>query len=445
MAYSQVKGRRPFERASKIAHTEILNNPVVQEFVAGCTLPAAPQQGQLASLLQDLPAGDGRVTTIIAIDGGSTEQPVRKEFPSASIAFMTFGPLLLTLSDLEEVGSQPFIGPEDMARFRNIERYSLVLPVKGVRAKGCAAFAEGVRRTVHSFLSSTHPELLSALRWLLFNEWLPVPQRPGWEIPRCPYASCTGGAMKVQSGAPSQWACGTCGRDVFISDALRLYERVDEEQGAAGIMSYLLTALEQLVLVHVIRSVWEMKPIVLRQILFVKDGPLAFFGVTAPLQKPMRAMMAFFSDKDEGGPLLNIVGLEKSGPFVEHAAMIEPLLKPKEALLLSNDYIYRYIQPGDPSEQSFGRNTYYGAKVIFKGNANETYVATVPTESYVSDPKWTDLFNAGEVLTVTSQLRCSMYDNALVPVVLANRLVSLADVPSSKILAKFATKGIQTA
>ena len=190
---------------------------------------------------------------------------------------------------------------------------------------------------------------------------------------------------------------------------------------------------------------WEMKPALLREILFVKDGPLAFFGVTAPLHKPMRALMALLGAQDSGKPLMNLVGLEKSGPFVEHAILIEPLLKPTQYLLLNNDYIYRYIQPGDPSEQAFGRDTYYGAKIIFKGEGNDTYVATVPTGDYKSKPTFADLFNGAEVLEVTSRLRCSMYDNALVPIVLANRLVSLADVPSSEILARFAAKQIKVA
>ena len=126
----------------------------------------------------------------------------------------------------------------------------------------------------------------------------------------------------------------------FLADALRLYERIDEELGAGGITSYLLTTLEQLVLVHLIRSIWEMKPSLLQEILFIKDGPLAFFGVTAPLHKPMRALMAFLGAQGGTRPLLNMIGLEKSGPFVEHAVMIEPLLKPREFLLLQNDYTF---------------------------------------------------------------------------------------------------------
>jgi hypothetical protein len=37
-----------------------------------------------------------------------------------------------------------------------------------------------------------------------------------------------------------------------------------------------------------------------------------------------------------------------------------------------------------------------------------------------------------------------MYDNALIPVALANRLVSLSDVPSSRILETFAREVVHT-
>src|SRR6267378_6923476 len=288
MGYGQASGRRPMERASKIAHTEVLNNPVVQQFVNGCTLPAAPGAPDLESRLQALPAGDGRVKNVIAIDGGMTEVAVRREFPSASIVFMTFGPLLLSLDDLATVDRLPFIGPEDMARFKNLQRHSLVVPAKGVRAPGAQGFAEGVRGAIQKFLEKDEPDLLVALKWLLFREWLPSEKRSPWDIPRCPFTSCDFRDLRFQSGGPVAQNCPTCGGSVFLSDGLRLYERIDEEQGAGAIMAYLLTTLEQIVLVHLIRSILKMKPALLREILFVKDGPLAFFGVTAPLHKPMQ-------------------------------------------------------------------------------------------------------------------------------------------------------------
>jgi hypothetical protein len=435
VGYGQIKGRKPFERASKIAHTTILNNPDVQEFVETCTLPSTPEGSQLEALQRPLPVGEKRIEHVIAVDGGMTEVAVRKEFPSASMAFMTFGPLTLTLSDLTELDFQPFIAPEDMAKLKNLQRYSLPLPTKAIRAAGAATFSEGVRGQIQGFMAKKHPELIRALQWLLFREWLPLAQRQVWEVPQCPV--CSHPKIRFETGGPIEAACKACGSKVYLADSLRLYERIDEEQGAGGIMSYLLTTLEQLVIVSIIRQLLDLKPSVLREILLIKDGPLAFFGVVAPIYKPMRELMEYLSDQDNGKPLICLIGLEKSGSFVEHAALIEPLLKKGHYLLPDTEYIYKYIQPGSPSREGFGHNTYYGAKLIFKSNRGDVFVATVPTRSFQAAPKFEDLLNAAEVVRVTSELRCSMYDNALIPVVLANRLVSLADVPSSEILKRF--------
>jgi len=442
MGYGQDKGRKPFERASKIAHAEILNNPEVQAFVSGCTLPSAPENRQLENLQKPIPETEFRVRSVIAVDGGMTEAAVRKEFPSASIAFMTFGPLLLDLKDLRELDRRPFIGPEDMARLKNLTRYSLPLPAKGVRAAGAATFSQGVRRTIHEFLTHKSKELGDSLAWLLFRQWQSESQSMTWSIPRCPSASCSARDIQFTADGPREITCSQCGGPVYLADAMRLYERIDDDQGAGGIMTYLLTTLEQLVLVHIIRTILKVKPSLLREILLIKDGPLAFFGVVAPLRKPMQELMAYLSDRDNGKPLICLIGLEKSGAFVEHASLIEPMLKPDHVLMLSNDYIYKYIQPGDLSGDAFGHNTYYGAKAIFKSSRGDVYVATVPTQSPKPRPTIDDLFNGPEVLRVTAELRCSMYDHALIPVVLANRLVSLADVPSSEILARFARASV---
>jgi len=436
MGYSKVSGRRPYERASRITHSEIVRDPGVITFLEGCTLPALPAPSVLQSQLVAFPPGSGSVRAVIAVDGGLTEGSVRDEYPSATFAFMTFGPLLLNLDDLRSVDRLAFIGPEDMARLKNIQRYMLVLPTRTVLPKGAKNFSEGVRRTVHNFLVAGDGHLMAALRWLAFHGWEQPAARVARDIPRCP-AGCGHAALTFTYQDAIERSCPGCGRAVLLSDVLRLYERIDDDAGAGGILGYLLTALEQLVIVHLIQAIIAMKPATLREVLFIRDGPLAFFGVTAPLHAPMRELMAFLG-RQNGGPLIHLVGLEKSGPFVEHAMMIDDKIGRGQLLMLGDDYIYRHIQPGDPTTHSFGRNTYYGAKCIAKTLSGDVYVATVPTRVHMPKPVFTDTFNLGEVLRVIGELRCSMYDNALLPVVLANRLVSLADVPSSQVLAKFA-------
>jgi hypothetical protein len=303
--------------------------------------------------------------------------------------------------------------------------------------KDVDSFAHGVRKVIHDFLKHGNGHLYKALEWLLTRGWRAKLDRVAWEIPRCPFPDCHQQEIRFRFGDPYEVECPICHRSVYLADGLRLYERIDEEAGAGGILAYLLTALEQIVLVDVIKTIWEMKRSLLHEILFIKDGPLAFFGVTAPLYRPMRDLMEYLN-REEGGPYINLVGLEKSGPFVEHAALIEESLQPGQLLMLSNEYIYRFIEPGDSDRKQFGKNTYYGSKAIFRTELGETYVVSVPTDGYKLNPTTTDLVNGGDVLSAVARLHCSMYDNALVPVVLANRLVSLADVPSARILEKFA-------
>src|SRR5690606_27908200 len=126
---------------------------------------------------------------------------------------------------------------------------------KAIRPKSALSFSEGVRRTIQDFLFGKKKELGLALQWLLFRGWLPEADRPSWEVPRCPATpDCPSGKIPFTFSDPVEMECLYCGKPVFLSDALRLYERIDAEQGAGGIMSYLLTSLEQLVVVHIIRS-----------------------------------------------------------------------------------------------------------------------------------------------------------------------------------------------
>jgi hypothetical protein len=442
------RGRKPFERASKISHAEIINNPVVKSFLEDCTVPHAAEAGVVESLATPVPAAvHDRISTVVAIDGGYTEVPIRDDFPAASITFFTFGPLLFKLEDLRQLDSETFIAPEDLARLKKIERYTLVLPTRNISRK-TKSMRLSVRETLHEFFGAAvgqDPPLVDALRWLLFRGW-ETGGGATWNLARCPNPLCSATNIELSEATPSVTSCVSCGGPIFIIDALRLHERVEEEQGAGGIQSYVMTSLEQIVLVQLIRALWEVSPKVLREVVFIKDGPLAFFGMTSPLSAPMRELAAFMMDRPDptGGSgertcLLNVVGLEKSGAFVEHAMQIEDRLPKNSALILTNDYIYRYIVPGDPSSTDpYGKNTYWGGKLIYKASDANVYVATVPTGDFKSTPSFRDFANLEEVCSVVGNLRCSMYDNALIPIALANKLVSLSDFPSARILENFA-------
>jgi hypothetical protein len=202
-----------------------------------------------------------------------------------------------------------------------------------------------------------------------------------------------------------------------------------------------MTTFEQMVVVHLIHLILKAKPDLLSHVLFIKDGPLAFFGQTANMHTPMRRLVKFLFRNHN----LFLGGLEKSGAFVEHADEIATRLDPGSILILDNDYIYRYIVPGksDPTSP-YGRTTYYGNKIIFKTLSGAMYVVSLPTptDEVMFAPLEHDLPNLQIILSNIEKLRCDMHDNSLVPIALANKLVSLANHPSSKILQKFAIERV---
>lgn len=446
MAYSSKNGRRPMEAASKTGHSAIIRHPLVQKFLQSCSIPqpADPEVVKLQATPVAPPSED-RIRIIIAIDGGFSEVEVKKEYPSSSYTFYQIGGLLFETADLQALHNEPFIDPEDMAKLHNIQRFPFVLPTKNIHLNNCDSLTHSVRWSLYDFFTTPHDgekPFIHALRWLLFQEYNPhVPDRE-WTLASCP--NCHTRSIVIPAGAPNQFNCPHCDKIIYLTDVFRLHEAIDDELGAGGILGYLASVLEQLLLVHLIKTVWEVKKAMLPEILFVKDGPLAFFGQTANIHEPMRKLVNFLATRPHPSGkgtinTINLVGVEKSGPFVEHADAIRESIPPGHALILSNDYIYKYITPGagDP-KKPFGRSSYYGSKVIFKASDGNMYVLTLPTPKALLSPTINDISNFNLILHNVAKLKCHMYDNALVPVALVNKLVSLSDHPSSKILSAFA-------
>ncbi|MCA9981080.1 MAG: hypothetical protein KDD89_09605, partial [Anaerolineales bacterium] len=96
--------------------------------------------------------------------------------------------------------------------------------------------------------------------------------------------------------------------------------------------------------------------------------------------------------------------------------------------------------PGDAKHTLYGSTAYYGGKVIFHSEDGQILVLTVPIDNanVIRNPQLANYRNLFPILANVQKLRCAMYDDAIVPVALANKLVSLANHPSKILLEKFA-------
>lgn len=444
MSYTS-KSAKPNEYASKSSHTYIINDKSVIKFLQECNLPKKSSEIDFNEIerISLTTLINNPITNIITVDGGYTEIFVDRGFPSSTLTFFQFGANQFSINDLNDLQEKPFIDPDDMTKLKTIERLKLVIPTKNIILKNEGTFTKSVRRVIHDFFLQ-HPDknnFMDTLKWFVFEEYNTTKNKV-WNLSSCPNLYCEERNIKLiasEIGQNYMYKCPVCGEEIFLTDIFRLHEVIDDEYGAGGIMGYITTLIEQIVLIHFIRLLLSKRASAMNEILFIKDGPLAFFGQTANMHKPMRSLVKFLFEKHN----LYLVGVEKSGPFVEHANEISSKIKPGEVLILNNDYIYKYILLGKAdNSRPYGSTTYYGNKVIFKSNDDKLYVISLPTTNILASPNKNDFKNFEVILSNVQKLKCDMYDDSLFPVALVNKLVSLADYPSSKILERFAQDNI---
>jgi hypothetical protein len=440
MSYMGGKGNRANEYASKSAHSHVIRDPDVQKFLQQYELPknSADISIENYEVFSVEKIQQNPIKNVIAFDGGFQEIIVRSEFPSSILCFFQFGALIFRIKHLEELEEKPFIDPEDMAKLKKLNRLKLVLPIKNLSIKTEPTLTSSIRKVLFDFFAQNGEKgtFLETLFWFIFEEYNGC--KSEYSLASHPCADISNVFLK-KSEMKSNYTWDTPEGTIYLTDVFRLHEAVDDELGAGGILSYVMTTIEQIFLVHYIRLILEISPDLINDIIFIKDGPLAFFGQTANMHKPMKSLIKYLINNHN----IYIAGLEKSGAFVDHAHEVASQLKPGTALILNNEYIYRFIIPGkaDPNNL-YGRTTYYGQKIIFKTEKGGVYVVTVPVPELIEKPTKKDLKNIDVILFNIAKLKCDMYDNALVPVALANKLVSLSNHPSSQILKRFAMDAV---
>lgn len=443
MGYSSRYGKKPLELASKSSHIHIINDPEVKAFLDQCELPKSRDNIKLKEsyIHEAIIQPNSPISHLIAIDGGYTEVPVDRSFPSSTLAFFQFGALLLDIAALDQLKEEPFISPEAMSKLKELDRIKFTLPTKNIATKEAQSLKLSIRRLLYNFFKNQngHDSWLDTLNWFIFHEY--ENPTPDYQLANCPICDKAKISLIKSEGSDGIFKCIYCGMPIYLTDVFRLHEAIDNDFGAGGILGYLTNLFEQFIIIDAIKKILFNKPALLQSLLFIKDGPLAFFGQTANMHALMRDLMKFLVKKYD----INLVGLEKSGAFVDHADEIKELLQPGHYLLLSNYHIYKFIIPGDPtSQEPYARTSYYSGKLIYKARDERIYVLTIPTMdcNVFLDPKPEDFHNLDKILTVIEKLKCDMYDNALLPIAVVNKLVSLSNHPSAVLLEKFAKQSV---
>lgn len=446
------RSTKPNEWAAKINHTHIIKDPFIKSFIKNCSFPsvASDIEDNDKDIFHSLDENiENPIKHILTVDGGYTTVEVKKSFPSSQIAFFQFGALLFNKEDLDSLTEKSFIFPEDMQKLHNLQRFKLAIPIKNIVSHKQTNLTDSVRKTIYEFFIRPRESscFMETLYWFIFQEYKTTPL-DSYTLSNDPNIGIGSGKIELKKGEmDNDYTFQINNETIYLTDVFRLHEAIDDEQGASGILGYLTRLIEQIILVHFIKSIFKLQPTLLKKFLFIADGPLSFSGQTANMHKPMRELCNFLMGKEE----LYLVGLEKSGAFVDHAYEVslpkdgQVVLDKGEFILLSNKYIYKYIVPGDHKRMHYGSTSYYSGKVIYHSSDDQVIVLSVPTrdKEVIRKPKLDAYSNLEEILINIQKLKCDMYDDSIIPVALANKLVSLANHPSKILLEKFAINSLQ--
>lgn len=451
----------PNERAPRLGHVPTVSNKAVQEAFARWEVAQArpDDESRITDLCVDIStlptrthASDVRFS--ITVDGSETEVEATREHPTVKVGYIRVAGSLLEIDKLDEAAKGPFVDPRMVSDAHQAASFDAALPGSGLVQHGYSG-KETWRREADHFLQNTRFDEAS-LRTLA-DALLTLHGAPGAAVTGIGLRTCPSQAHAEYpvDGRPvvgkQGGQCPDCGAALYLADVLRTHEDYNPESSNQLAITRTMNIAERLMTLSYLDLFYAEsgRPLdMFRNTIFITDGPLALFGGLAPLKRRfhdyLQQLFAWSDDKGTDLPLM--VGVEKTGRFVEHAELIADLIPQGHVMQLTTAYINRIT--GRPDANKYGTDEFYGRRFIYRTTAGDPLVITVapragvlPYEGAGAD----DLNSYPTLRTICEVLdgvRTRLYPNAVIPVALAHSSAALPLGVGQSVLRALAQKGV---
>ena len=374
--------------------------------------------------------GCDRITRVIAIDGSVVPTTVRNGYPGAEAALMRIAAVVLDLQAIKNPDPKWIPRPSIIREMEQCDALDAVLPGCNVTERDypndspTRFFRRTVYQTLQGSIEKGHESLLDTFTVI-------TSKRRPQEI-TCPLEDCEKTVTPPSCATP----CPCPDREIiYPTDALRLHERFNEDGANGQVYTLFQQVTEQLTLVNILRYCEQAdNPAFIRDTAFILDGPLAVFGMPAWLHTWVRDEIARIHRKytGEGYPGVLLTGIEKTGQFLEHLGQLDwsdrdgprQVLPNATALAPTMEYINRHIFHRPLSANEFGRQTYYGRKILYKNRNGQHSALTTPiVNESGADQNCVSLEafpRLGEILDIMDELSTYLYEDGFAPLVRAH-------------------------
>lgn len=435
----------PSERASRLGHVPVVNSQAVHDaFSRWEVAQATPaDENRVTSLCRrldalDYPGISSAVRFAITVDGSDSEVEATREHPTIKVGYVRVAASFIDFEKLHAAGAGEFVNPRLLRESHQHAAFDRALPGSGLVIPGSTG-VDTWRQELDRFLQETKfdqasDQTLADMLLALHGS----PSTPSTTAPlrRCPSCGAkdtqlSGGQIDVPKAGAT---CPVCLAKVYLGDVLRTEEEYMPEGSNRSALTRMMLVAERLTLLGYMQLLFEdvHSYEVLERTLFITDGPLALHGTVAPLKRRFQDYLGEFANecaanKRPAAPL--VVGVEKSGAFVEHARLIAHLIEPGQVMLLTTEYINRVT--GRPLSNPYGSDEFYGRRFIYRTRNGGILVLTVPPRPGVTpygDPDgelWSSYPTLRPICEVLDHVQTRLYENAVIPVALAHSAAAL--------------------
>jgi len=422
--------RLPAERASRLGHLDILKSELVKKL---CKSFEDPVQSPVSTACTwgAIPSKEEPLPLVFGVDGSM--QVIESETPPyKALAFVKTALLRLdqvALSSIDKESPHPLALRDILAD--SALYHATVLPLRYVIIPGMSVY-DAVRQTIFESVkdASLDGEPLETLKWIVYEKWDgKQKQLPLFECPHCEKTIATLPYNAEEGNCPD------CKGKLFLTDMLGFHQEMAPDSAPETVATAYMSIHETLLLFTGVRYFWEKNKEILKNCLFVKDGPLSIRAQYSKLVAPIRRFLAF--SRDQGYPV-NLIGQEKTGAFADHLQLIGNNAPLQSLFIPGNQYVKEQIQHRPNRGAPYGKYTNYGAKVFVRISHYHQMVLNIPTGEYVENPTFSNLIGAERIFATLPTILSSRFEGALLPIELAHGVASLSTYPSAQILKIFA-------
>ncbi|WP_017327322.1 DNA double-strand break repair nuclease NurA [Synechococcus sp. PCC 7336] len=364
----------------------IANSDRVQSIVRRCKKRVSDgEQVDVKPLIADVKPSGWLPDLLLAVDGSYHQLPVENGYPGAELAYITVASVILDVKKQRELDRSRPVNPLASRRTEEPGSIDCALPGCNVVVDSEPTPKASFRRVFFESILEKRP--LSDGETLLETYEALLAYKPSERPQQCPYDDCPTDATYAPSSGDTHCKCEQQ-RIWYSTDALRIHEGLNPNGSSGAMFAEAMQVWERVWAVNFLRWI-ERKPRrfrLLRNLGIVLDGPLAVFGHPAWLSRAIYQELKRINGaaRQVIGKDLLLVGVEKSGAFVDHYEVLDAPVsrvngkrrfEPQTAVLLTNEYIRNHIALGD---KPFGQDTYFGRKLFYKTASGARIVASLP-------------------------------------------------------------------